>query len=259
MYGVCIVQKVKNYDKGMTTTRKTIRRASALGLLLLLCMGLVPALAADYSLTTEYTAGNHAPGIMFNLELRGTQDLMITSFDINLTSSLPLTVVRVYIRPGGYEGYENDAAAWTLAGQATVAAQGKNNTTHLPVGGIRLTAGETYGVYMATDGAASDTYMRYTEPASVPDIQNDTMRLFGGAGHGSPDFGGFISTPRLWNGTVYYADIPVPTAAPAPAAGLAPQTGDQSGAMLGVWGLMAILTLAAAGGMGAVYQKRRRG
>ena len=228
--------------------------SSVLLLLILVFTSVAETALADdavLSLTTEYSAGYHANGIMFDLQAIGGQSLEILSFDINLSYTSygdggPVTV-QVYYREGGYEGYERNADAWIPAGAATVTAMGKNNVTALPVGGIVLTAGKTYGIYMR---AVTQGYFRYSYAASDILYQNDDLKLTGGAGRTSPAFSGSIIIPRIWNGSVYYQVY-------RPASYVAvPETGDRRGSVLWIW----VLTVGVAvlGICIAVYQLQYR-
>ena len=112
---------------------------------LLLAAFFLPAatgMAAGQSITTLFASNNLAAGNMFNVTVLASVDIRIDSFDINLHEAAEASLVSAYYRPGGYEGYESDANAWTFAGSADVISQGQDNPTPLPVGNIRLTAGK---------------------------------------------------------------------------------------------------------------------
>lgn len=221
------------------TTGKRILAACGV---LLLCLGLCSG-AGAYAyphLTTMYAADANANGIMFNLDVLSAEDLMIESFDINLTDENNPASISVYIREGGYAGYEHTPDAWTLAGSAVVTAMGKNNITHLPVGGIRLTAGKTYGIYMAATDPDEIPRFRYTLAETEPVFADANLRLWGGTGQYLPMFGGTLYEPRIWNGTVYYTLWPIP------------QTGDPAGSLWIVWAAVAAGSL-----LGGLLLKRR--
>jgi LPXTG-motif cell wall-anchored protein len=213
----------------MTTGRRIL---AACGVLLL-CLGVCSGAGASVfpHLTTLYAADANANGIMFNLDVLSAEDLMIESFDINLTDENNPASISVYIREGGYSGYEHTPDAWTLAGSAVVTAMGKNNITHLPVGGIRLTAGKTYGIYMFATDSDMVPRFRYTLAETEPAYADANLRLWGGAGQYAPPFEGSLYTPRIWNGTVYYTFVPIP------------QTGDRTGSIWIVWAAVAMGSL----------------
>jgi LPXTG-motif cell wall-anchored protein len=215
------------------------------------------AAGAENSLTTEYSANSHAKGQMFNVQNIGGQDLTISSFDINVTSDTGPINIEVYYRQGGYLGYESNASAWTLAGSAVVTAQGKNNVTHLPVGGIRLVAGETYGIYIYTPDAGTDNYVRYTYLDTARVLQNAYLKISEGTGISGGRFVGMLNYPRLWNGTIYYTDKIAPTATETtvPTVSAVPNTGDNAPTIIGLWALMASLSFAAI----LLLRKRRLG
>ena len=213
--------------------RRKLLRGLLLLLILIFTSAAETALAsgAILSLTTEYSADSNLNGILFNLQAVGGQSVEILSFDINLSYTIagdggPVTV-QVYYREGGYEGYEHNAGAWTSAGAVAVTAMGKNKVTPLPVGGIILTAGKTYGIYMH---AVTQGFFRYTYTYSDVLYQNDDLKLTGGSGQDSPAFSGTLASPRIWNGSVYYQVLKTPSI---------PETGDRRGSMLWIWMLTA--------------------
>jgi hypothetical protein len=123
---------------------------SAIMILALVFVPLSTGAASADSLTTIFASDNGYAGNMFDVTVLSDTDVIINSFDINIVkngSSLN-GLVSVYYRLGGYEGYRTDSSAWTLAGSATVVPMGVDNPTPLPIGGIQLTAGETYGFYV---------------------------------------------------------------------------------------------------------------
>lgn len=218
----------------MTTGKRILAACCAL----LLCLG-VCAGAGAYAflhLTTVFDANDIGNGIMFNLDVLSAGDLIVESFDINLTDQNNPASISVYIREGGYSGYENTAGAWTLAGSAVVTAMGENNATHLPVGGILLKAGKTYGIYMVATDPDQIPFFHYTmTEVEEPFFADDNLKIRGGTGQSWPSFGGTLSAPRLWNGTVYYSFAPD-----------VPQTGDRAGSLLGVWAAVAAGSVLAA-------------
>ena len=191
---------------------------------LLLAAFFLPAatgMAAGQSITTLFASNNLAAGNMFNVTVLASVDIRIDSFDINLHEAAEASLVSAYYRPGGYEGYESDANAWTFAGSADVISQGQDNPTPLPVGNIRLTAGKTYGFYITISNYTPEsTYMWYTNNNST--YADSNLQITCGVGKGDPDFFGSTYPMRTWNGTIYYSLIPT-----------IPETGDPAGRL--VW------------------------
>ncbi len=205
----------------MKNLRRRLRFIALLALLLAaVFLPAATGMAAAQSITTLFAANGGYAGNMFNITVLASADIQIDSFDINLNDPGKTCTVSVYYREGGYEGYESDAGAWTLAGSAEVISQGTDNPVHLPVGGITLTAGETYGLYISISSFA------YTDPRLMYTTGNNTyadsnLQITCGAGKGYPDFTGSTYSMRTWNGTIYYALVPD-----------IPRTGDPAGRLL---------------------------
>ena len=180
-----------------------IWRSAALALLLL--AGSMPALAQ--SLTTTYATNNSFAGNTF--DLTPAVDMTVDSFDVHLSGNAETTVA-IYWRAGTSNGFESNASGWTLLGTATVAAQGQGNPTHVAIGGLAMTAGQTYGIYVDVQSypSASMLYTNGVMPYSNADL---TITPF--YGKGNPAFSGATFNPRTWNGTVYYTAGPATTCA----------------------------------------------
>ena len=210
----------------MINLRRHLRFTVLLALLLAAC--LLPAAggaASAGSITTLFNYNNWASGNMFDVEVLWPKDVEILSFDLNLGPGNP--PVSVYYREGGYTGYESDASAWTLAGSTLVTSQGYNNPTHIPIGGIRLTAGKTYGFYLAvTSHDITSADMLYTNNYHPQVYEDSYLKFTSGVGKTFPSFTGTTIPNRTWNGTIYYREYVPPDPVP-------PQTGDAAGR--GLW------------------------
>jgi len=180
-----------------------IWRSAALALLLL--AGTMPALAQ--SLTTTYATNNSFAGNTF--DLTPAVDMTVDSFDVHLSGNAETTVA-IYWRAGTSNGFESNASGWTLLGTATVAAQGQGNPTHVAIGGLAMTAGQTYGIYVDVQSYPSAD-MLYTN--GVAAYSNPDLTLTPFYGKGNPAFSGATFSPRTWNGTVYYTAGPATTCA----------------------------------------------
>jgi gliding motility-associated-like protein len=147
-------------------------------------------------LETTFAGNNNHNGNMF--DVTSTNNVTITGFDINpnSTGTYPMYV---YYRVGGHTGFENNAAAWTLLGTTTL-----NVTAGLPIllplGGLDMTAGQTYGIYITATGG---NYLNYTNGSST--YTDGTLTITTGTGQGYP-FGPKIDS-RIWNGRIHYAAI----------------------------------------------------
>lgn len=179
------------------------------------------SLAQAGSLTTLFAGGNGQDGNMF--DIIAYNDLTITGWDINSNRTAGgTTPIAVYYRLGGYSGFEDSAADWTLLGSENVTSNGPETATALNVGGLNLLSGNTYGIYIT---ATSGEGLSYTDGDgySEGDIysSNSDLAITVGVGKGHP-FGNTY-TPRIWNGTVHYETSASngngdPNAVPTPAA-----------------------------------------
>ncbi len=151
------------------------------------------------SLTTFFTAGNSFAGNTFDIV--PTVDLTIDSFDVHLGAGTPTTMA-IYWRTGTAQGAESSAAGWTLIGTDVVNPGGIGVPTPVAIGGLDLTAGNTYGFYVDTQSYPSAS-LQYTNGGPTP-FSNADMTLTTFHGKGNPAFTGTSFFPRQWNGTVYY-------------------------------------------------------
>lgn len=157
------------------------------------------------SLTTTFASNNSFDGNMFDVTVLGADDVTITSFDINLETGETDTI-SVYYKAGTYAGFETNSGAWTLLGSASVTSSGTDVPTPLPVGGLTIPAGQTYGIYVTkttTCQNGASGCLLYTNGAVS--VANADIQLDAGIGLGGlfGSLGGPFS-PRSWNGTVYY-------------------------------------------------------
>ncbi|TVS19950.1 MAG: hypothetical protein EA424_06450, partial [Planctomycetaceae bacterium] len=146
------------------------------------------------SITTTFNANNGAAGNMFDVTTFA-HPLSVTALDVNANTTGSFTL-EVYTRPGGYEGFESNAAAWTLVSSSTVTGQGSGNPTFVDVQDFVLEANAVTGLYVTAVGAS----LRYTNGSAT--YNNDDLQLDLGVGKSYP-FGSTFS-PRIWNGTIYY-------------------------------------------------------
>jgi len=141
-------------------------------------------------------------GSMF--DIKGRSDIEITS--IGFTTRLNTTLgILVYVREGGYAGYEDDIAQWTLRANVTVEGKGKHDFTSLPRGSffepLTLRKSERLGVYLTSDGP----YVR----AARGDVEgrrynsNNDVVIYEGVSKYYPADRGTIS-PALFNGAFEY-------------------------------------------------------
>ncbi len=127
-----------------------------------------PVSAIPGALTTVFesvdTRTTLAPDVGYMFDVTAFNTLQITSFDLNL-ATLATYNYRVYYKAGTYVGSETNAAAWTLLGTAPVAGMNIGNPVNLPLGGITIPSGQTYGLYVVVDSFY---------PAMVPTLSANT-------------------------------------------------------------------------------------
>ena len=155
----------------------------------------------DASLTTLFAANNGFAGNMFDLV--SDKPVTIVGFDTNLSVPGSTNTVEVYWRTGTVAGAENSAAGWTLMGtDANVISAGADNPSPVDVGGLTMTPGQVYGIYVNVASYPS-AGMRYTNGGPTV-YSNADLQLTTYFGKGNPAFTGRTFSPRRWNGTVYY-------------------------------------------------------
>ena len=166
----------------------------------------VPAFAQ--SLTTLFAHDNAYRGNTF--DVTPSTNMTLDSFDVNVGvfstsgggAGAPVTVA-IYWRSGTSDGFQDSAEGWSLLGRATVTSAGADNPTHIPVGGLTLTAGQTYGLYIDLENYGSGSDFLYTNGGPAA-FSNSDLALTTFYGKGSPVFTGGTFVFRQWNGTVYY-------------------------------------------------------
>lgn len=146
------------------------------------------------SLETTFAGGNGSSGNMFDITAYST--ITLDSFNINGSTS---GVMEVWYRVGSYVGFNTSNAGWTLASSYSVTTAGTGNPTRLPVGGITIPAGQTYGIYITYVTGS----IAYTNGNGTNQIyQDNNLKFEGGVG------GGYFSAtfnPRIWNGKIFYS------------------------------------------------------
>ena len=229
----------------MPILRFTVRFSIAAILSLFLIFLPFSAVFADAtsSLTTLFAYNNQYAGNMFNVTALSADDIVIHSFDVNITSASGENAsISVYYRLGGYAGYETNASDWTLAGTTSVVSSGLNTPTSVTVGDFTLTAGQTYGIYITVDNYQMP-YIRMYYTNGTTSYQDENLKIFQSIGRGTPDFTGVIIQDRIWNGTIYYSVLsPTPTVTPTITPPIMPNTGDGSGAFVKIWAVLAVIT-----------------
>ena len=160
----------------------------------------------DYGhrVSTTMTSNNGFAGNMFDIKPK--TDIEIWALGVN-TQSITSETFDVYVREGGYEGFESNAGAWELWGSYTTTGNGQDLYTFIYPGTREFKAGEVYGVYIdqTTYGDGSDQ-LRYTNTTSTGgdgSYENNYLRIETGVGKGA-GFAGSTFAERTWNGAIYY-------------------------------------------------------
>jgi hypothetical protein len=156
----------------------------------------------DYGhrVSTTMASNNGFAGNMFDLKPKA--DIEIWALGVNTVSTVSETF-QVWVREGGYLGYETNAGAWELWGTSTVTGSGQDVYTFIYPGTRSFEAGKTYGVFIneTSYSGGTDTF-RYTNGDNT--YENNYLRIEAGVGRGTGGFAASVIQDRTWNGAVYY-------------------------------------------------------
>lgn len=164
--------------------------------------GANPDATGDAMLTTLFASNNNFAGNSF--DITASTDLTVVGFEVNLATIVPLWTVQVYTRAGTANGFEQNPAGWTLLGTVQVVGAGVDQPTHVDVGGLAMTTGETVGVIITVVEAVSGVGgFNYTNgDPTVYSNADMSITTYAGLGNGWPPSSVFPG--RMWNGTVHY-------------------------------------------------------
>ena len=97
------------------------------------------------SLTCPNAGGNGFAGNMFNLINTSSSSITITGFSQGGTYTTAAVEMEVWMYPGDYLPLINDTISWIMVGAATVDLVSGVSSGHIPVTGVIIPAGATYG------------------------------------------------------------------------------------------------------------------
>jgi len=151
-------------------------------------------------LGTINAANLSAEGHFFNVTARD-RNVHISSFDVNFDDTDE--EVKVWYREGVYQGNVGSSSGWTLLGKANITGVA-GTLTELPVGGITIPAGETYGFLIHAPDCSS--CMLLSNTGSAGNFSNSDLSIYTGTSkYGSSPFSGSVYSPRVWNGAIHYS------------------------------------------------------
>jgi hypothetical protein len=173
----------------------------------LLALHLVsPTAAQPQALTTTFTSNNGGSTgwvVMFDATVLNPAGLRIVALDVNCSSGAALPVnVKVFTTPSTYVGVERNAGAWTEVSSGNAVSAARNTPTFVDMADFDLPQG-TLGVAVQVNGSG----VAYTNGTGSNQMYADTnLSLQLGAALASQfQSTGLLFTPRVWNGTIYYA------------------------------------------------------
>jgi len=149
------------------------------------------------SLHSSLNSNINFNGTMFDLV--ASDSIVIDSFDVKIFSP-GMQGVEVFYKMGSHLGFETDASAWTYLDNAMVDVVNQNEWTTVPIGGLSIAQGDTFGIHVRLQNAGSSlSYQTVSTP-----ITRSTPELTMITGSGiSPNFANNYY-PRDWSGGVYY-------------------------------------------------------
>ena len=165
-------------------------------------------------LMLPFGENNSQDGIMFDIE--AIIDVTVTAFSANLCDAGPYDM-EIYTKTGTHIGFEANAGAWTLVGNAVgVVTVGPDLPTPIPIAlNVPIAAGQSAAFYI-TESANTANNMCYTDGGSPPQpappiliLSDPNIIVYEGTGK---DYAfGTSYYPRMPNIIVEYDCCPAPT------------------------------------------------
>jgi hypothetical protein len=151
------------------------------------------------SIGTTTAGGTVQEGSFFDVTAK-SENVHISSFDINAHADDEK--FDVWYRKDSYVGNEDSSTGWTLLGTTQLSGL-LGVLSEIPIGGITVPAGETYGFLIHSPTCS--LCVSYTNTGSPGNFGNSDLAIFAGASRaGSDPFSGALFSPRIWNGRIHY-------------------------------------------------------
>lgn len=163
-------------------------------------------------------------------------DVLIDGFEVYFKGTLTRTV-NVYYKSGSYAGSETTPGNWTLFGAVEVSPGGDGTLTSVPLGGLTIPAGETYGFYF-WDGVTGNSDGPGLEIRIGGTNASDGILSLSSTNYTCGDAFAELYQNFGWQGSVLYSDVSITTPVPG----------------LNTWGLIGLVGLIGLFG----FQIRRR-
>lgn len=157
------------------------------------------------SLCVGCTAGactDEYAGVFFNVYPLSA-DLDITGIELAIEGNAgDACVIDVYVRNGGFDGFEDNAAAWTFLGNSSTTVAGGGNTNFPWPGTVTLNYPNTYGVFINLTTYGPNQKIGCTFGAGA--FGTSHLGVTSGAGKGLGGFGGATTGDVTMGGCLLY-------------------------------------------------------
>ncbi|MCB9284934.1 MAG: HYR domain-containing protein [Lewinellaceae bacterium] len=154
-----------------------------------------------YTVNVNNNAGSVGGQVFFDVTNNAGYPLTVTELGMKISTG---TMVNIYMKSGTYNGFQTNAGAWTLVGQANATVGpfagpyvGQPIITPAPCN-FTIPTG-TWGIALGTP-SAQQIYTNGTGANQTFSDANITINL--GSAQNAPWSGSF--TPRVWNGYIQY-------------------------------------------------------
>jgi hypothetical protein len=174
------------------------------------------AVDCPQSLTTGFggrwaVPGEDWNGHFFDITAHNPGGITIEHWEIHSNQSVGMPMnVRVWYKQDTWVGFDGDISAWTLHGEVATRATGVERPTPVPLGGLHIPAGQTYGIRI---GTSAGRLRNYFHDMLITPVLNDDVQIDHGGAQGL-HFSSPTIYPRGWSGTIHYtAHAPLITGA----------------------------------------------